>query len=364
MKKILSIFALLSAFSYAGLGDFLKATGKALTETCDKCNDEQVIGCHAISDKSTFHRCSNFVENCECWTKRGGSQGNNESRAYTFQTIKNEVLRFGLILKEEAMQDSIKKAKLLEQAKQDSIKKAKQDSSANEIYALISGGAEINLILNKCAEHQNKFLNLRECRAIQDSIKYQQDITEITALLKADKLEEVFDKCKQFEFGPDKKCYDECMQPKFGTNDYGERIIKNSSKEKCLNECGPVDEKITNLCEKQLIAKVKKTPKNKITSSGLANIYYDCDKDENCTEVMGYIISNDGNAILVSTLPFKQTAMIQISGYIVNKQKCMLRPNWQLLFSGHAKYLGEKTYTTVLGARNSVPNYQLLWCGD
>ncbi|GBU26348.1 hypothetical protein R83H12_03044 [Fibrobacteria bacterium R8-3-H12] len=378
MKKFFSILALLSVLSYAGLGDFLKSTGKSLTETCDKCNAEYKTldvnsGCSSIDNdnEAKFRKCSDFVENCKCWTKAGDSERDNEYRAYKFQEFKNELSRVGPEIRERVRQDSVRNAKLREQAKQDSIKKeserlerTKRDSvkqeSANEIYALISGGAEIDLILDKCNKHERTFNSLKECNSIQDSIKYQQKIIEITALLKANKLEESLEECQQIEYGSNRKCLDECMQPKFGTNDYGERILKNPSKEECLGKCGQ-NEKLVDLCKKQLTAKVKKLPKNKITSPALAYIYYDCEADDKCPKIIGFVFQNDGKMMLIEDLVWKGTIMVQHIGHI---GECQLRPNRQIPFAGYGKYLGDKTYTTVTGARQSVQNYQLLWCGN
>jgi len=333
MKKFLSIPALLLIFSCAGTGDYLKAVGESLTETCDKCNAEYKeldvnSGCSSIDTYYKYEyydklrRCAAFVENCKCWTRTGDSPRDNEDRAYKFQEFKKEILRVIPI----ARQDSIRIAELMEQAKQDSIKKeserlerAKQDSSANEVYALISGGAEINLILNKCVEHQNEFPSLRECRSIQDSIKYQKDIAEITALLKANKLEE---------------CAEEC----------GIKI-----KEVKLS----TDSLFKDLCEKQLVSKVKKLPKNRIKTVALARVYYD-----NPIEILGYIFRDEGKFVWMQDLVWKNVVMVQYSaGYI---GKCSLRPNDRIPFSGTAIYLGD-VHTIGFG---NVPNYQLLWCGN
>jgi hypothetical protein len=78
-----------------------------------------------------------------------------------------------------------------------------------------------------------------------------------------------------------------------------------------------------------------------------------------CGMVMGHVFQNDGKMALISAIPWENTIMVQHTGHIGN---CMLRAGTRFLFVGNAKYLGERTYTTVTGARQSVPNYKLLWC--
>ena len=321
MKKNFSIIVLLSILSYAQLGNALKSLGKSLTENCSKCNTEYDTlydyECNDIRNESQFRKCSDFVENCKCWT-RAGDRIENEGRANLFQVYQNQLLEY----KARVRQDSIRReSERREQAKRDSIKQ----ESANEIYALISRGAEISLILNKCNEHEKTFSfknSLKECDAIQDSIRSRRYITEITALLKANKLEECLDKCKEKE-------------------------LFSSDKESSFL--------ITHLCEKQLIDKIKKLPKKNIKSSSLAAIYYN---DKNVKQIMGYIFRDEGKMVLMTDLVWKHTVMVQYSaGYI---GECRLRPNDQILFEGHAIYLGD-VHTIGFG---NVPNYQLLWCGN
>jgi hypothetical protein len=102
------------------------------------------------------------------------------------------------------------------------------------------------------------------------------------------------------------------------------------------------------------VNKVRKLPLNKINSEGLATIYF---SQAGYHEVRGTVIQNDGKMALLSSLGFNEIFMLQHSG------KCTTLRQGRL-FSGYAKSLGNKTYTTVAGARQSVPNYQLLYCGE
>jgi len=168
----------------------------------------------------------------------------------------------------------------------------------------------------------------------QDSLKYQQ----LIALLKANELE---------------KCYDNC--------------IKLESKYES-------DKKIKDLCEKQLVDKIKKTPKNKITPK-IAHIYYNsvdnCEVvDDNC-KVVGNVIQNKGGIILLNSFfqeyigdryYMYETIMIQTSGHIIGGLNACTAPGTPTHFSGNVKYIGKKTYTTILGEQKTVPNFQLLWC--
>jgi len=217
--------------------------------------------------------------------------------------------------------------KELEKAKQDSIKIVSRD----EINILAAnGGIETNLILDKCNEHLRTFREqLHICKHIQDSIRYQENVVEITALLKANELEECVGKCESLGFGD--VVYDENF-----------------------------NKKITDLCEKQLVNKVKKLPLKKINSN-LANVYFSPldyefpfstpNKNDNVT-FSGTVIQNDGKMVLLS-----------VAGTVIMLQhlgQCPLRIG--LTYSGYGKYLGEKIYTTVGGAKQMVPNVQLLWC--
>jgi len=306
MKKSLSILALLSAFSYAGFGDLLKAAGKALTETCDKCNAEYTTldvngGCSSIYNESEFRKCSDFVENCKCWTRAGDSQVDNEHRAYKFQEFKNELLKYKARVQEQAREDSIRGLVLQEQARRDSIRKeterlerAKQDSIRQVMRE------------QEMARLRENILNKTE---------------EMKQLLKANKLQE---------------CAEECNL----------KLI--SSFETELSK----DSLFKDLCENQLVSKVRKLPKNKIKTVSLARIYY---KDPQ--QIMGYIFRDEGKMVFMRDLIRKDVVMVQYSGYI---GECQLRPSSQFLFAGHAIYLGD-FYTIAWGY---IPKYQLLWCGD
>ncbi|MCL2281948.1 MAG: hypothetical protein FWC26_01360 [Fibromonadales bacterium] len=208
--------------------------------------------------------------------------------------------------------------------------------SINEINALIKKrGIEANVILDKCSEHQKLFAEtLQPCLYFQDSIKYQPKIDRIKTLLKTNKLKESLEECKE----------------RYGDDDM----------EYCVDQCNVHrNKKLIDLCEKQLVAKIKKLPKNKINSIELANIYYGCENNDKCQKIVGWVFQNNGEMALVEDINFGYTIMVQYAGYIGN---CRLMPTRTVPFGGYAKYLGMKTYTTVYGARQSVPNYQLLWC--
>jgi hypothetical protein len=363
MAELFLIIFIFTSFSYAGFGDFLKSLGESLTKNCSECDakfKESIdvnMKCESrMSSESAFQECLDFVKNCECWAGTGNSQVDNEHRRYRFQNMKKAVQKYesesamrepsskDSEIREPSSKDSISLEKLdkteaqaqwraRQYSRQDSIIKeikkreeATLDSIESEIHALIKNGAKTALILDKCNQYNSTYSqkSLKECRVIQDSIEYKQKITKITALLKANKLEESFEECEQF-----------------------------SSNE---------DLDIADLCENQLIAKIKKAPKNKIKSVELAKIYYGCDDsndDDNCIKVMGWIFQNDGKMVLMEDLNWGNTIMVQHTGHIGN---CFLQPTRKIPFAGYGKYLGQKTYTTQFGVRQTVPNYQLLWC--
>lgn len=171
-------------------------------------------------------------------------------------------------------------------------------------------------------------------QACQDSVKNQQKLTELTGLLKANELEE---------------CYNNCNQ---------------------LGSQFELNKKIKDLCEKQLIDKIKKTPKNKITPK-IAEVYYNC-TDDNCKHIYGDVIVNINGMILLNSFfqeeidgltYFYKTIMVQTSGHIIGGLKaCMAPSRGTYFFTGRGKYIGKKTYTTILGKQETVPNFQLLWC--
>jgi hypothetical protein len=129
MKKFLSIIVLLSILSYAQLGNALKSLGKSLTENCSKCNTEYDTlydyECNDIRNESQFRKCSDFVENCKCWT-RAGDRIENEGRANLFQVYQNQLLEYKARVQksqEQTRQDSIRReSERREQAKRDSIR--------------------------------------------------------------------------------------------------------------------------------------------------------------------------------------------------------------------------------------------------
>ncbi len=286
-------------------------------------------------DKS-FEECSYSVEKCECWanTKQKEASGqhwehpyDSEQRVKSFQYWKDWFLQegknsFAQIQKQE-------ETKKREQAKQDSIEREFADAkqkSTDEIYALIENGGEVSLILDKCTQHRKTYRFLQKCSDIEDSVQYQQRISEITALLKSNNSEKL------------KECIDKC-----------ETLNYTLSKVKAADPS-----MVANLCEKQLTSKIKKLPKKSIISSELAKRYFD-----NHEQIVAWIIQNDGKMVLAENISLGTIMMIQYTGHL---GECMLRPTRQIPFMGNVKYLGEKTYTTVMGVRQSVPNYQLLWC--
>ncbi|MDR0516453.1 MAG: hypothetical protein LBH25_05340 [Fibromonadaceae bacterium] len=308
MKYLFLTLFILTSFLYAG---DCPARGTLYNECSSKisyeCNPNSYGFNSRMNSENGFRECSDLVKKCDgCdlrYDKKNGSSN--------FYSLK-------MYLQERAKQDSIEReTEKREKAKQESIKRV----ATEEIFALIKNNAEISLILGKCNEYSLKSTPLQECKDIQDSIK----ITKITALLKANKLEESLGECKQAKLNP--------------------------------------NEKITDLCKNQLVAKIKKLPKNKINSIELAKIYYDCDSEDgnedNCKAIAGYVFQNNGKMLLIEDIGLGHTVMIQHTGHI---GRCQLEPNsMRIPFLGYAKYLGRKTYTSLLG-NQSVPNYQLLFC--
>jgi len=166
-------------------------------------------------------------------------------------------------------------------------------------------------------------LKIKGQQDCQDSVEQQQKIIEITELLKTNKFEECSEKCNELE-----------IEQEF------------------------FNKKIEDLCKKQLVAKVKSLPKNKLTPE-IAGIYYD-----NAEAIWGDVIQNKNGIILANSLfdGFPSVIMIQTSGHVIGKENCIIGTHDGAYFKGYGKYLGKKTYTTVLGASKTVPNYQLLWC--
>jgi len=280
---------------------------------------------------SDWENAEEFVNNCECWIESIYSDFSLKylDRQRKYYNIKHLV-------------DNLQKPLKERQAKKESV---------NAINTLIeNNNEEISFVLDKCNEYRSKYGEIHKtCGHIQDSIKniqkltqdsiqnsmnftqdsmtYQQAKPEIMALLKANKLEECFGKCKQLgsQFKSDK--------------------FKNN-------------EEYANLCGEQLNAKIKKLPLKQINSVGLAKIYY---QGTDYREIYGRVIQNDGKMVLVSAQqPYGQTIMVQISGHLIGN--CSLIPiNSDYHFRGFAKPLGNKTYTSLMGLQ-TVGNYQLLWC--
>jgi hypothetical protein len=125
-----------------------------------------------------------------------------------------------------------------------------------------------------------------------------------------------------------------------------------------------VNEKISDLCEKQLSSKIKKLPLNKINTEKLAEMYFSpfyestsfvfeqIPKNSN-VQIQGRILQNEGKrAILELTRDYD--FIVKHSG------QCLMREGAYL--NGYGKYLWEETYTTIMGAKRTLPAFQLLWC--
>jgi len=227
--------------------------------------------------------------------------------------------------KEKEKQDSIKE-------KQDSIENENlalaKKKSYDEINSLIENNVEIDLILDKCREHLTKFNELlQECKSIVNSVR----IDKITKLLKADELEECFYECQRID-------------------------LRDASSD--------FSEKISDLCKEQLPSKIKKIPLNKINTEKLAEMYFSpfyestsfvfeqIPKNSN-VQIQGRILQNEGKrAILELTRDYD--FIVKHSG------QCLMREGAYL--NGYGIYLGEETYTTVMGAKRTLPAFQLLWC--
>jgi len=170
--------------------------------------------------------------------------------------------------------------------------------------------------------------------AAEQAESIEEKVEKITALLRINKLDESLDKCNWIERN-------------FETDEI-------------------FDKKIKDLCKKQLIDKIKKTPKNKITPK-IAPIYYD-----NYEDIVGDVIQNNGGIILLDSffqeeigenIYMYKTIMVQTSGHIIGGLKACIAPSGGgKYFQGYAKYIGKKTYTTIFGEQKIVPNFQLLWC--
>jgi len=258
-------------------------------------------GLSNLNSDSDWETAAEYVNNCECWVKTNHFSNNFNKRLF------------------DGLQIPLREW----QAKKE---------SANEINQLIeNSNGDISIVLNKCNEYQSKYVEIhKNCKHIQDSIQnamnftqdsmtYQQAKPEIEALLKANKLEECFDKCRQLggQFKTDK--------------------FKNN-------------EELISLCGDQLVGKIKKLPVKQIKTVEFAEIYYQDTKTEHIAAKMFH---NYGNIVLAETIGYNKNVTIQISGSI----GCDFKNSDYIV--GYAKYIGMKSLTIY----GSVPHYELLWCG-
>jgi hypothetical protein len=219
-------------------------------------------------------------------------------------------------------------------------------SLSNKIYQYLSEQGyktvEQQKIIAQQEKQEQETALLRE-RQEQTNDKIKEKIKKVEELLIANKLEDGINECG---IAPSNSDVD--MQK-------GHIIIALDMPEIRLSD-DSLKGKYYDLCKKQLVDKVRKLPKNKINTPRLASVYYD-----QYYQIVGDVIQNDGKMILVTATPLHNTVMVQISGPIIGK--CALTPNKYIPFNGCVKYLGEKTYPTLLG-KQTVPNYQLLFCGS
>ena len=181
----------------------------------------------------------------------------------------------------------------------------------------------------------------------QDDDEQQEQTNKITELLKANKYEECIEECKKTGFNFN------YMYSFFSIRD------NLSSADK---------EKINDLCGKQLVGKIKKLPLKKIKSQDFAEAYFypyhstflyeEVPKNSNVF-ITGEILQNDGRTALMSYS--KVDFIMKHSGQCKFTE---VYPGKYLFFAGYGKYLGKTTYTTTLGAKQTVPAVQLLWCGE
>ena len=175
----------------------------------------------------------------------------------------------------------------------------------------------------------------------QDDDEQQEQTNKIAELLKAGKFQE---------------CIDECRQTGFYFDDNARYSFKPPT---------PKPE-IDDLCGKQLAGKIKKLPLKKINSKSLAEAYFypydsfflyeEVPKNSNIF-IQGEILQNDGRTALLSSSG--QYFIMKHSGQC---EFTKVYPGKYLYFSGFGKYLGKTTHTPVLGAKQTVPAVQLLWC--
>jgi hypothetical protein len=268
---------------------------------------------------------------------------------------------------------------------------ASSKESSDEIKVLVERGAAVDLILDKCGKHLAAFKNQADvCQYLNNSINRQKEMDGISQLLKVNKLEECSEQCKEIlsrreEFNRRtqpmaadtsadmqafkqwlNQSYPEKPKPKPTAADSIEEIYRQSLTKKDTENEGNFYKKIADLCEKQLIDKIKKLPISKIKSEELASIYFSpvslevneflfgqkFPKKNSNVIFMGDVIRNDGRRAILSAAG--TDFILRHSG------QCPLREGW--VRDGYGKYLGEETFTTVLGARRTLPAIQLLWC--
>jgi hypothetical protein len=328
--------------------------------------------------------CSNLFKKCECWanTKREDDSVEAFEHRDNVKLFKHAKEFFLNGIEERQKQEEQKRKQKLEQEeqlrKQEEQKRAQEeserlafamrDSSANEIHALIKEGTEANLILGKCDEHRNTFRHhIPECKSIQDSISRQQDITEITALLKANEFEKSIDKCREVGFS-----FNELYASySFNKNEFSRRFTNSADPEQDRADSLKkqlYQQKINDLCGKQLVGKIKKLPLKKINSKNLAEAYFypynssflfnEVPKNSNIL-IQGQILQNDGRTALMSYS--NNNFIVKHSGQCKFTE---VAPGVYLFFQGFGKYTGKTTYTTVFGEKRTVPAVQLLWCDN
>jgi hypothetical protein len=193
---------------------------------------------------------------------------------------------------------------------------AKQNS--NKIYQYLEEqGYKTTEQLKVIAEQKKQEQETALMQEKQERIKEQtsEKIGKITELLKANKLEEGIKECDML------------------------RVIVSDS----------LKGKYSDLCEKQLVDKVRKLPKSKINTPTLAKVYYD-----GYQSIQAKIFRIFGEIAVAETIGYDKTISVQISGSI----GCNFQHSEYIV--GYGKYLGMQS-KTIMG---SVPHYQLLWCGD
>jgi hypothetical protein len=363
MARFFLIIFIFTSFSYAGFGDFLKSAGEYLEKNTGKtscpekvqdecarlggensyydlwCNPDgpnakpyisngNVEMSRYIMTEEGFRKCQDYIKKCEC-SQNPDIPGIKEALSVSERKREQRQKQEQVQREEQASQELNVWHRPI---KTETQNQAILDSIKLEIYALIKSGAETALILDKCKEYNiasASWNSLQTCKAIQNSIEYQQNITEVTALLKANELEECIHVCNELE--------------KLGYSD---------------------DEKFLNLCRKQLVDKVRKIPLKKLNSN-LASVYFyneyagdeaafpaGIPKKNAYLEFGGIVIQNTGKTALLSTSPYD--FIVKHSGQCTFVEK--------MWFQGYGKYLGMETYTTVLGVRRTLPAVQLLWC--